>query len=401
MKRGSPNPGKRVHINTLSYKSFLFLLLVVVFIVIFLVVTEPVKEAPTREIPPLQVDVTRLHKEDLLPRLELTGYLQPARKAKLHFELSGQITGRLVEAGQSVREETVLLRLAEGDFLDKVKEAEARLAQEKAAIERDRQLLSYVITNRELQEAEVARMEKLGQASLASQSKYGETLQNLLRLQVEEENLRYSVGIAAARLQLRESALRQARRNVARTRLTAPFDGVVNAVNAEKGDYVTPGQTVVEIVQVDSMDLYVEVSGRVAATLRNGQKVLVEADGKSREGRIIALQRAPDPSTFTFGVRIRVAGAGLLSGSLARALVMQPPLRDVLTVPVSAIAREGDAAAVFVVRDGVVSRVPVILGRRVEGRQVVSGALEEGALVVSRDVALLENGLRVIARQAP
>lgn len=389
-----------MHINTLSYKSFLFLLLLVVSIVFFLVVTEPVKEAPVQEIPPLQVDVARIHKEDLLPRLELTGYLQPARKAKLHFELSGQITARLVEAGEPVERGAVLLRMAEGDFLDKVKEAQARLTQEQAAIGRDRQLLKYVITNRELQEAEVARMEKLGQASLASQSKYGETLQNLLRLQVEEENLRYSVEIAAARLQLRESALRQAQRNVARTRLTAPFNGVVNLINAEKGDYVTPGQAILEIVQVDDMDLYVEVDGGAAATLHRGQPVTVETGGGSRQGRIIALQRDPDPATFTFGVRIRMAGAGLLPGSLARAVIQQPPLRDVLTAPVTAIARDKETAAVFVVRDGMVARVPVTLGRRVGERRVVSGALEEGALVVSRDVALLEDGLRVIAGQA-
>lgn len=354
-----------------------------------------------QESAPLQVEVTAVRKEDLQPRLLLTGYLQPARKAKLHFELSGQVTERRVEAGQVVKAGTVLLRLAEGDFLDKVREAQARLAQEKAAIERDRQLLKYVITNRELQEAEVARMEKLGQASLASQSKYGETMQNLLRLQVEEENLRYSVEVAEARLALRKSALSQAQRNVGRTRLTAPFDGVVNSVHVEKGDYVTPSQIAVEMVQVDDMDLYVEVDGRAAAALVSGQKVVVEVEDGVREGRIIALQRDPDPATFTFGVRIRMDGAGLLSGSLARAIIELPALRDVLTVPVAAIARGGDEVAVFGVRDGVVARIPVTLGRRVEGRQVVSGALQAGMWVVSRDVALLKNGLRVVARQTP
>ncbi len=393
-----PTRAKRVHITTLSYRSFFFLLLLVVSIVFFLVVTEPAKEAPVREIAPVQVEATAVRREDLHPRLLMTGYLQPARKAKLHFELSGQVIERRVEAGQAVRAGALLMRLAEGDFLDKAREAEARLEQEKAAIERDRQLLKYVIANRELQEAEVARMEKLGEASLASQSKYGETVQNLLRLQVEEENLRYSVEVAEARLQLREAALRQARRNVGRTRLKAPFDGVVNAVHVEKGDYVTPSQVVAEVVQIDDMDLYVEVDGGAAAALDSGRLVTVETAAGPREGRVIAIQRDPDPETFTFGVRIRVDGAGLVSGSLARAEIGLPALRDVLTVPVAAIAR-GEESAVFIVRDGVVARVPVKPGRRVEGRQVVNGALRAGDQVVSRDVALLQDGLRVIVRQ--
>ena len=114
-----------MHINTLSYKYIIALTLVVVSLVFFLVLTKPIKQVPVQEIPPLRVEIAVLQKHDLYPELELTGYLQPARKVKLHFELSGQITDRLVEAGRRVEPEELLLQMEAGDYLDIVKEAAA------------------------------------------------------------------------------------------------------------------------------------------------------------------------------------------------------------------------------------------------------------------------------------
>lgn len=390
-----------MHINTLSYKYFIVLILVVVSLVFFLILTKPIKQAPVLEIPPLQVEIAELEKQDLYPELELTGYLQPARKVKLHFELSGQLTDRLVEAGRRVEPEELLLQMEAGDYLDIVKEAQARFSQEKAAIKRDKQLLNYVITNRKLQEEEVARMKELGQKSLASQSKYGETIQNLLRLQVEEEKLNFSVETGSARLQLRQAALQQAQRDIERTRLVAPFAGVVNAVYVQKGDYVTPAQTALEIVQVSDMDLYLEVGSVAATVLHRGQGVEVESMGEQRQGKIIAIQLDPDPETFTYSIRIRISGEGLLSGNLARAIIPLAEIQGAITVPVSAISRKEKIASVFVVRDSVVIRKRVTLGRRLGNQQVVTDGLKEGLVIVVKDVAMLNDGLRVMTQQTP
>jgi len=284
-----------------------------------------------------------------------------------------------------------------GDYLDIVKEAQARFSQEKAAIKRDKQLLNYVIANRKLQEEEVARMKELGQKSLASQSKYGETIQNLLRLQVEEEKLNFSVETGSARLQLRQAALQ----DIERTRLIAPFAGVVNAVYVQKGDYVTPAQTALEIVQVSDMDLYLEVGSVAATVLHRGQGVEVESMGEQRQGKIIAIQRDPDPETFTYSIRIRISGEGLLSGNLARAIIPLAEIQGAITVPVSAISRKEKIASVFVVRDSVVIRKRVTLGRRLGNQQVVTDGLKEGLVIVVKDVAMLNDGLRVMTQQSP
>jgi len=216
----------------------LILLLVVVSIAFLLILNKPIKQLPLQRIPPLRVAVSTAQTTDVRPRVSVTGYLRPARKASLHFELAGQLQLRYVEAGKRVAKGELLLQLEDGDYVDAVAEARVRLQQERIAIDRDRRLLSYLQDNRKLQQQEVARLQRLGKKSLASQSKYGETRQRLLQLQADEEKLQYSIKTAAERRQLRQVALRRAQRQLKRTRLLAPFDGVINAVAVQVGDYV-------------------------------------------------------------------------------------------------------------------------------------------------------------------
>jgi len=384
-----------VPVKPSSYKYSLILLLVVVSIAFFLIFTKPVKQLPLQQIPPLRVAVIQVQTEDMAPQISVTGYLRPARKANLHFELAGQLLGRFVKAGKQVTKGELLLQLEDGDYIDAVTEARAGLQEEQAAIERDRQLLAYLQDNRKLQQQEVARMQRLGKKSLASRSKYDETRQRLLQLQADEEKLRYSVVTAAARLQLRQVSLRRAQRNLARARLVAPFAGVVNAVAVQVGDYVSPSQAALELVSIDRLELYCEVDSQTAYALKLGQQVAVRINGVAQQGRIVAIQSDPDPATFTHQVRVSLAGEHLLPGQLGRAELPLQVIRDAVVIPVSAELRDEGRVSVFVVDGDRVRRVTVTLGRRQADRQVVTAGLSGGELIVARDVALLSDGAAV------
>ncbi len=384
----------RVRNKTISFK-LLPVLLVVVVLVIVLVSTRPVKQPPLRELPPVRVETVPVRTVDLSPRVAVTGYLRPARKSTLHFELAGRVVARQVEAGQEVAAGAVLLALDDGDYRDALQEAQAQLEQARAAVARDRRLLEYLSRNRKLQERELARLQRLGQESLSSQSKRDATQQRLLQLQADEERLRYEVGTAAARLALREAALSRARRNLARTQLKAPYGGVVNAVFLEAGDYVTPATAAVELVQLDALDLRLAAGSEAVAALHPAQQVTVEVGERRLQGRIVALQQDPDPRSFTHEVRVRVPGQGLQAGRPGRAFLPLRPLHGVQVVPVSAVLRDGGRSYVFLVENGVVRQKSVVLGRREGDLQVVRRGLEDGGTVVARDVALLSDGQKV------
>lgn len=357
--------------------------------------TEPDLQPRLRAEPPARVEVAPVERRTVRPVETVVGRLEPVRRANLRFEVAGQVAERAVEPGQRVEQGALLLRLQDGDFRDAVAEAAAQLAIEREGVARDRQLLTLAEEQMELQAGEVRRLERLGADSLVARSQLDEARQRLVQLRAEVARLRHSVDTAQARVALRRAALDRAQRNLDRTRLRAPFAGVVNDVAVQVGDYVSSNQPALELLDLDALELHLEVRAAVAAAQELGAPVTVQTEDGPVEGRIVALQRHPDPSTFTYGLRVRVSGGETRSGRIARARLFLPRLEDVLTVPAASLVYDEGAAYVLTVEQGRLRRVPVRLGPRVGDDQVVYGELSPGGLIVARDAAALAAGQQV------
>lgn len=348
--------------------------------------------------PAVQVAPVGLH--DLLPSETVSGRLEPARKAALHFELAGQVSERPVEPGQVVARGEPLLLLASGDYEDALAEAEAMLAQEKRNIQRDRELLTLSRNNYTLQKNDLDRLIKLGEDSLVSKSRLDETRIKLIQLEAEVARLKSSVATAESRIALKEAARNRAARNLERTQLAAPFAGTVNAVNAQIGDYVTPSKIVVDLIDTASLDLYAEVRGSVAQSLNQGQAISVEVNGEALQGTLIALQMDPSPDTFTHALRVRIDGDRARPGQVAQVRLPLQQRQRVTAVPSTALLFDEGQAYVFRLDGNTLQQVPVVTGERVDGLQVVLQGLDEHDRVVSRDVSALSHGQRVQVLEA-
>ncbi len=373
----------------------LFITGISVIIIALLFWTRPDTYAELRELPPPTVNIDKVNLIDIQPVTQVTGKLQPTRKASLHFQVSGQINERLVEAGQYVKANSVLLRIEDGDFIDVVEESRALLKTEQNAIDRDSKLLELMAKERQLQEQEVQRLKRLGQESLSSKSNYDQALQELYRQQAEEARLKHSVDSARSRLMIEQAKLNKAERNLKRTRLLAPFDGTVNIIHVELGDYVSPGESALEIVQIDKLDLNLEVTGSTASELNLGQKIQVDTNNDQREGKIIALAVDPDPQTNTHSLKIRIPSENLFAGQLAVAHLPGQYYKGVNVVPISAILYEDGQSFVFELVDDHVIRKQITLIERYNDLHIIEG-VEPDSTIVSRDVSSLADGQTVV-----
>ncbi len=377
-----------------------YLLLGLLVAAMLLVVTAPEEDPELREAVATRVRVVSVERHDLTPSEKVSGRLEPARKADLHFELAGQIAERAVEPGQPVQAGDLLLALVAGDYVDALAEAEAQLTQEQRDITRDRELLQLARENYRLQKNDLQRLEKLGAESLVSQSHLDEVRIKLLGLESEVARLKASTASADARLALKQAARNRAERNLERTRLRAPFAGTVNSVGVQVGDYVTPAQPVLGLVDSGALDLYVEVRGEVAQSLQAGQSVQAEIDGTGIAGEVIALQLDPDPETFTHAMRVRLPAGDIHPGQVALVHLPLTRLHQVVAVPATAVLHEEGETFLFRVQDQTLRRVPVVLGHRVGEWQVIRRGIEAGADVVERDVAALSDGQQVSVERA-
>ena len=358
--------------------------------------TKPNTYAELQSISPSTVQVDIVKQIDIQPFAKATGKLEPARKASLHFQVSGQINERFVEAGMKIKAKDKMLSVDSGDFIDAVEESKALLEIKRDTIKRDMRLLELIKQERELQEEEVKRLKQLDRNSLTSKSNYDQALQSLYRQQAEETRLNHSVNLARSELKVEQARLSKAKRNLERTQLISPFDGIINAVYVEVGDYVSPGQTALEIIQLDELDLNLEISGTTASKLELGQKVEIKTEKDNREGEVISIALDPNSETNTHTLKIRLASNGLFSGQLAVANLPGKIYKKANVIPISSILYEDNLSYIFEVVDNHVIKKEIRLIERFNNFQIIEG-IESGIRIVSKDVSSLTDGQVVIA----
>lgn len=241
-------------------------------------VDEPQKTASDG---PVRVEVERYNATTYQPKVMIQGQIEPWRRVSISAQVEAIVEALPVQQGQQVQAGDVLVKLSEEDRPAAVAQARARV----------RQLA-----------AELKGAERLRTGNLVSES----------------EKLRLESELAAA-----QAALEQAELALRHIQPTAPFDGVVNQRNAELGEYVARGQSLLELVQVDRLKVTGNAPQQSVAGLEQGQPVSVELlDGRILEGRLSFVASAANAETRSFYVeadvpnpeRLRVAGGSATLG---------------------------------------------------------------------------------------
>ena len=372
-------------------------LLALIVATVLLLVIQPDEEPALRVLAPSPVLVSRATPIDLQPTEAVSGHLQPVRRAWLRFEVDGRVVERAVEPGQRIEPGQVLLTLEDEDYRDAVIQAQAEVSQAEEDLARDQRLLKHAEHSRRLQEEEVARLNSLGERSLASKTLLGAGDALLAQRQSEEARLKSSVVVGPQRVAARKAALSRAERNLDRTRLRAPFSGRINQVELELGDYAVRNQQALEMIS-DGLNFYAQIRGPLARALQIGQAVQVAVQDKTYTAMIASIQPDPDPDTFTHAIRLRMPVEEVRSGAVAIARLPRAPLVDALVVPTTAVLMDDGQAYVFRVSNELLQRMPVELGLRFEQQQVIVAGLAAGDPVVVRDVAALAHGQAVVSK---
>jgi HlyD family secretion protein len=220
-----------------------------------------------------------------------------------------------------------------------------------------------------------------------------------------------AVQAARAELASARSALQLAEGQGAGVRQTlrAPVDGSVLAVYRKSEGQVMPGEVLVEIGDVDSLEVRVEVLSQDAVRIRPGTRVLLDRWGG--EGVLEAVVARVEPQGVTtvssLGVeekRVAVV-AGIVSPAEARAglgagyrVLAQFVIwedDDVLLAPTSALFREDGGWAAFVDEAGTAVKRTVEIGHQAGLTAEVLSGLSEGDEVIVHPPNNLEEGMEV------
>jgi RND family efflux transporter MFP subunit len=303
-----------------------------------------------------------------------TGDVRARWESALGFRVPGKIVARLVEIGQHVKKGQVLARLDPED-----------------------QKLSAEAANQQL----VAARSDYGQAK-ADLVRYKELFDKGFISAAEYDKRRNTYATAAARLEQATAQLELNRNQTAYTTLHADQDGVVTAVQAEVGQVVTAGQTVVKVARLDEKEVAVNVPENRLAELRGTKEVditLWATPGKTYKGRIREISPSADNVTRTYTVKVTLLDpdSSVQLGMTANVYVKGGARPEAARLPLTALFQQGSEPAVWVIDPTTRQATlrPVQVGRYTQDYVTIASGLTNGELVVRAGVHKLNQGEKV------
>lgn len=316
--------------------------------------------AVVRTASPVPVTVARATLGDIPILLEVVGRAEAYESVTLKARLDGQVLAVDYSAGQPVRQGEVLVRLDPGDFESRRLQAQANLARSEAQLAKAR--------------ADVQRYLALQGRGFVSEEKVNE--------------LRTGETAASATVKADQAALELARRQLAYTRIRAPFAGVVGARLVFPGSAVKMNETVLAVVN-RVQPLYVTFSipekhlPRVREAMASGDMPASVTIPGNRERRFAAtvrfLDNTVDVSTGTIQMKALLENRDeqLTPGQFLQVSLVLATLSNAVVVPTEAVQQGPDGNFLFVVRPD----------NTVEPRKIEVSASYRGLSAIGQGVA--------------
>lgn len=205
---------------------------------------------------------------------------------------------------------------------------------------------------------------------------------------------------ARAALQAAEAGEALAQARLQKATIKAPLSGVVGLRAVSVGAYVTPGERIVELADVDPVKVDFRVQELALSELRRGQPIRVTVDalpGKAFEGEIDAIDPIVDVAGRAIRLRARIPNPrGELSpGLFARVQIVVERRENALLVPESAVFAEGSKRFVYRVVEGRAVLTGVQLGQRRPGQVEIRKGLGRDDVVVTAGHQQIRDGSRL------
>jgi multidrug efflux pump subunit AcrA (membrane-fusion protein) len=375
----------------------------------------------------IPVQVTPVKRGNLTYFFNATGDISPLMQVDLFPKVSGYLEKISVNLGDSVRQGQVVAQIDRSDFLYKVREMEAKVAQAKAALDE----IEAGTRAEEIRQAEEAvkqaqsrydyaksqreRMEALYQKQIISKKDFdnadtecsvfeAQLVSSKERLkQLREGARREEREASRAKLKEMEAVLLQEQTRLQNTTVTAPFPGEITRKYVDAGALVSSSTPLMTLVHTETLKVIANVLEKDISLVKPGMKVRVQAEAfpdRSFDGRIVRMNSALDTATRTLQTEIHIPNTGkmLRPGMFAKIEIALSTRIGTLVIPKVALVEEGEDRVVFLVEDNQALRKTIVTGVEQDDTVEVLQGLNEGDRIVIKGQGSLRDrsGVRVI-----
>lgn len=304
---------------------------------------------------PVEAMVIGLGKLD--NKLIVTGSVLANESLELRSEVSGKITQLAFNEGSHVKKGQLLIQIND-------EEIRAQLLKQKY--------------NKKLNQDNEFRQRKLLEKEAISQEEYDNALNRL--------------NTTIADLQLLEAQLQK-------SRLVAPFDGIIGLRYVSEGAYISPSTTIATLYNNSPAKIEFAVPGRYSPLIRVGRKVFftIESDTNRQQGEVYAVEPRIDPETRTLKLRALADNSKgvLMPGQFVKLELILDSNDRAILIPTEVVIPEQGGKKVFVVENGLAKEVKIETGLRTNTQLEVLTGLKAGDTLLTTGILQLRQGMPV------
>ena len=312
-------------------------------------------------------------------KIEVLGQVTPAREASIKAQVSGQVIEVDSEfiLGGIFGKGAQILQIDPADYKLDVNVKRAAVSQANAALKLE--LGQQEIAKDELKIIEQSTGRKLKSNDLA-----------LRKPQLEQ---------ARANLNAAKAQAEQAKLNLERTKIIAPFDGIITARNTNIGNIVNTQNVIATLVATDEYWIEVEIPVHDTIWLKNGAKALITLNNGlgTREGELLKISGSLNENnrlaTLLVSVKDPLKGASLLIiGDYVHATLFGQELKNTARIPTKYIRNNN---VIWIARDGKLVVQPVIIAYSDREFAYVTKGLKRGDNIVTSNIVTPINGMDI------
>ncbi len=245
-----------------------------------------------------KVTAEKVQKRTIIEVVNASGKIYPEVEVKVSPDISGEITELMVQEGDTVKKGQVLARIYADIYNIQRNQAASGVEQTRAQVDNSRAALDALNAQLEQAQRTYDMQKKLFDDKVISRNEFNVAEANLRSSKANYNAALQGIRSGQASVKTALSSLEKANKDLSRTAVIAPMDGVVSLLNVKKGERVVgsnlmSGTEIMRIADMSKIEVRVDVGENDVPKVKLGDSTIVEIDAyNNRKFRGIVTQIA-------------------------------------------------------------------------------------------------------------
>lgn len=231
----------------------------------------------------VKVATEKAVKRTIIETVNASGKVYPEIEVKISPDISGEITELNVEEGDSVKKGQLLARIYADIYALQRDEAASRVNQSAATVDNSQAALEALRANLDLAQQSYNRNKKLFDDKVISKAELEQFETTLKSAQANYNAAQQNIKSLKAGVQSTQVGLSRANKDLSRTTLVAPMDGVISSLKIKKGERVAGnsfnvGTEMMTVADMSVLEVRVDVGENDIVKISIGDSADVEVD---------------------------------------------------------------------------------------------------------------------------